>query len=186
MTEPIVTAAPEEDLPPSMDVIMCDIDRVIADDSHRRHLSPPEGSPSKMFCPTMDLMHRDTIIYQTLMLLALMHAAGAKIVLFTGRLDEPYRLMTTNWLAYAGVPYDALLMMPEDRDDYVEWKAECVDHPEVGGPERVIMVLDDNPKVLERYKERGVHCLLVMNGVGEGESPLAPTGLYDAIDAEEA
>lgn len=183
MTDKNDTAPPNE--VPSMDVIMCDIDRVLADDIARRHLAPPDGSPSKEYHQTMDLMHRDPVIYQTLMLLGLMHAAGAKIVLFTGRL-EPYRMMTTNWLNYAGVPYDALLMMPEERDDYVTWKGECVDHPEVGGPGRVIMVLDDNPDVLQHYVDRGVHSLLVLNGKGEGKSPLYNTGLYDPVEAEDA
>ena len=92
------------------------------------------------------------------------------IVWMTGR-PEPTREETSAWLRHRGLPNGRLLMHPDrsvDARPSRVIKREQVVALRAGG-EDVVVVVDDDPRVVDELRDEGVHCLLAT------WSPYSPT-----------
>lgn len=84
---------------------------------------------------------------------------GLAVVIVTAR-EERYRGLTERWLKTAGIEYDAIYTRPayDQRRDY-ETKKEILG--KLSKHFRVVHAVDDNPQVLELWKEEGIKTTIV-------------------------
>lgn len=134
--------------------IVCDIDGVIADNTHRLNA---DGEPDwKQFYKTMD---KDQPIAPIVLLLELIDTQTTSewvdVFLVTGRPEE-YREVTLDWLNLHGVEYSSLLMrkLKDNRPDY-EVKPEMLEEIAERGYD-VLFAIEDSPNVVEAYRKMGV------------------------------
>lgn len=133
--------------------VICDIDGTIANNDHRAHYAEAEQ---------WDAFHGrcldDTPIASIIQILCTFAFCGHTIELWTGR-DEKFRELTEIWLSKHAVPFDELRMRPEKDARSVlmvkhEWAAGV-------DPATVLCVLEDDPRNVEMFRERGFTCLQV-------------------------
>lgn len=139
---------------PMKDTIICDIDGTLADCTHRRHfveMNPPDWDA---FCRE-ELVLRDRCIEPTRLILGLFHREGYRIVLCSGRRNK-YRDVTSKWLVFNDVRFDALMMRGDDEFIPDEQLKEIWLHRY--GVERVAFVIDDRKKVVEMWRRNGLLC----------------------------
>lgn len=151
-------------------VAALDIDGVVADVRHRLHLVQP-GTWAEFFAAAPDdpLLPTGAAVAERL-------AQHHDIVWLTGR-PEHTRAATAAWLASHGLPGGALLMHPERAIDPRPTRAikrEHVAELENAGS-RVVVVVDDDPRIVDAFRADGVHCLLAT------WCPYSPT--YQDLDA---
>lgn len=131
--------------------IICDIDGTLAD----------LGQRSPFDFANVD---RDTVKHATAELVRVMHGAGYKIVLMTGREDSS-RTRTLAWLTANEIPHDLLLMRKRGdhrRDTIV--KRELY-RASVKQNHDVLFVLEDRDQVVEMWrKQEGLVCYQVEYG----------------------
>lgn len=102
----------------------------------------------------------DDPIPETINLVNMLHDAGNKIIIFTGR-DASCELETLNWLRDHGVKFDAMHMRPEGsmiKDRFVKhdmYKEHIV------GKYNVRAVFDDRPQVSLLWHDLGIHLFKV-------------------------
>lgn len=83
------------------------------------------------------------------------HGDAARLIV-TGRPDD-HRDVCERWLEEHGVPYDELHMRPTgDRRPDTVVKAEILDR-DIAPRYEVVLVVDDRPKVVQMWRERGLH-----------------------------
>jgi len=97
----------------------------------------------------------DTVIEPVKNMLMLLHNAGTKIIIFTGR-DGECELITRDWLRMNGIPYDYLGIRPagDSRKDYIV-KGEMFDR--IKNDYNITAVFDDRPQMVDYWKSRGLH-----------------------------
>lgn len=126
-----------------------DIDGVVADVRHRLHHLARRPKNWSAFFAAAD---RDPVLAEGVAL-ALEYAATHHLVWLTGR-PEYLRQVTVDWLAAAGLPNEWLLMRPAtDRRGARYFKADQLAY--LGREATVDVVVDDDPDVVERLRERG-------------------------------
>lgn len=130
-------------------IIVCDIDGVLADVGHRLHYVLeiwPKDWTSFFAKAVEDKPNKELITG-----LNQMRLEGKTIVLATGR-PERYRKQTEYWLEQHNVPYDKLLMRPQEDFrpgvDLKEWWLESGDYGEVKDIE---LAIDNDNKIARMY-----------------------------------
>lgn len=106
----------------------------------------------------------DSPIEHVIALVRLLHEAGHKIILVTGR-DAVCEAETKEWLEAWEVPYDMLIMRPEEDsrgDDII--KAEIY-HEQIEGTYFVAGILDDRKKVVDMWRSKGLFVAQVAPGL---------------------
>jgi hypothetical protein len=145
---------------PEQPWLVCDIDGTLSDFAHRLHFIKEGEKPNwRKFNGACTY---DTVIPATLSLLNWAKSAGVKIILSTGR-SQRYETQTLWWLKTQNVPYDLLLMRPDDDNrSSAEIKKN---HYQVNMTKKnIIMVLEDRDKEVEMWRELGLTCLQVQKG----------------------
>lgn len=134
--------------------ILCDIDGTLA---HMKDRSPFDWK--RVGEDVLDITVRD--------ILGAYHCNDltddVKIILLSGR-DAVCRKETEDWCVANSVPYDRLLMRPENdqRKDSIV-KREIYEN-EIKGKYNVLFVLDDRNQVVEMWRDLGLKCLQVEYG----------------------
>lgn len=168
-------------------IIICDIDGTLCTDEHRNHLlnydcencqgigrtylggmlskpcKPCQGSGKlRKWDEYFDLCHLDPPVEAVIRCVGAMYAQGCEIHLMTARVDT-VRMKTLDWLANHGVPYHSITFRPADcrvQDNVL--KTKWAD--ELGGPERVLFVLEDRQRVVDAWRSAGYTCFQVAPG----------------------
>src|SRR5262249_43959202 len=146
-------------------IVICDLDRTLADCSHRAHFLEREPKDWEGFFATQN---DDLVIKPILELLDCVSEKGHQIHIVTAR-PERYRAVTAEWLKRHVVDWIAILMdgyrlhMRPDgdfRDDDII-KEEVLDRI---GPENVLFAIEDRDRIVAMYRRRGVVCLQCADG----------------------
>jgi phosphoglycolate phosphatase-like HAD superfamily hydrolase len=135
------------------EVVVFDIDGTLADVSERVHHVRRKPKDWRAFFAGMA---QDKAIRSMVRLCNLLHDAGVRIVLCSGR-PERYRRQTVAWLEHEGVRYDELRLRHDgDRRSDTIAKRELLADLD---PERVLFIVEDRSAVVEMWRERGFVCL---------------------------
>lgn len=167
-------------------IVICDLDGTLALDHHRHHHlnKPCDGCDGggmidhdifRRECPTCKgkgIVHDwdkyfaacegDILQPNIAVLLEDLRDAGHKIYILTGRSDSVVE-KTLLWLQRYEVIYDHLFMRAEDdrTDDHklkIGWGAA------LGGPSKVLCVIEDRTRVVKAWREAGYTCLQCAQG----------------------
>ena len=143
-----------------MDIIF-DMDGTLMNIEHRRH---HVSSDKKDWQAFKNATVKDTP-YDHICDLAVMlsEVPGNRIIICTGR-NETEEWITVKQLLACGIPYDALLMRPNDDydpDDIL--KARMLDQLRSNGY-KPSMVFDDRDSVVKMWRAAGLTCLQVAEG----------------------
>ena len=143
--------------------VIFDVDGTLANCEHRVHWvrSRPANWPA--FAAAQ---HLDTVNTDIVWLLRSLHAAGARILIASGRGEES-RAVTESWLdTVAGVAglYEKLYMRAagDYRSDVIV-KSEILDQMRQEGYDPS-MAIDDRIGVVKLWRDRGLRCLQVAPG----------------------
>jgi phosphoglycolate phosphatase-like HAD superfamily hydrolase len=137
----------------SQEIVIFDIDGTLADVSDRvHHLRKRPKDWDAFFSGMAD----DKAIRSMVRLCHILHAAGVRIVLCSGR-NESHRAQTAEWLAAQGVPYHELRLRRDGdlRSDTVA-KREMLRGID---KRRVLFVVEDRSRVVEMWRSEGLVCL---------------------------
>lgn len=157
--------------------IICDLDGTLAIDDHRRPLIQSAGWKAYFDACVDDVLNEPTAKFLELWAFHCLHVMDGKIVILTGRC-ESQRAVTESWLQQHGIPYDHLLMRPQDsydplaRDEATAngaWtKDEDVKLAMIKSldlrPENVLCCLDDRDRMVVFWRELGFTCWQVRPG----------------------
>ena len=134
----------------SKPIIIVDVDGTLADVTHRLHYIRGHGKPNwkRFFDEQRHDLPKENIVKRVCEL-----AKDHEIVIVTGRPDK-YLDETRDWLAKYKIPYSRIFMRPagDNRPDYIVKKQIL---GEIGA-QRVVLVLDDRPRVCEMYRQSGL------------------------------
>lgn len=151
---------------PMKNIIICDIDGTLCTDEHRNYLLQCE--PRK-WDEYFDLCHLDQPVEAVVKVLRMAKWKDRggidppyKIHLMTARVDT-VRQKTIDWLKLHNVPYDTITFRPADsrvQDNVLKtmWANE------LGGPDRVLFVLEDRQRVVDAWRQAGYTCFQVAPG----------------------
>lgn len=136
-------------------VIIIDIDGVIANNEHRLHHIIKKNQKEKDYPSFFKEMDQDTPNQEIISLIHTLNQTN-DIIIVTGRPDN-YKTITEEWLKKYDVPHMALFMRPEKeykpetelKKGFVELIKDCHGIP--------LMALDDNPAVIEMYETEGIN-----------------------------
>lgn len=147
---------------PKQGFVLCDLDGTLCDIQHRLvELSGPE----KHWKPFFDGIPGDSVREETLSHLHHAVQEGHKVFFVSAR-PEDYRDLTEKWLEDQdlGFEYEGLIMRKsgDHRDDVVV-KKEILDKYFAGYP--IEFVIDDRPRVIQMWRDEGLHVIDVGNGV---------------------
>jgi len=135
------------------EIVIFDIDGTLADVSERvHHLRKTPKDWDAFF----QGMAQDRAIRSMVRLCNLLHAAGIKIILCSGR-NESHRAETVLWLARQGVNYHELRLR---RDG--DFRSDVVVKREMLrgiNRRRVLFVIEDRSRVVEMWRAEGLVCL---------------------------
>ena len=143
-------------LPP---VVVFDVDGTLMDEKHRAHLRD-----EKKWDEYFDLCHLDTPIQSVIDKLIEYKNNGYEIWVMTGR-KESCKEKTIKSFEENGIVFDHIKMRGEDVmiPDYVlkpAWIGKYI------GKERVEAIYDDNPRVLEGFRKKGLNAIDVSEITG--------------------
>jgi phosphoglycolate phosphatase-like HAD superfamily hydrolase len=135
------------------EIVIFDIDGTLADISARVHHVRKTPKDWDAFFRGMS---RDKAVHSMVRLCNLLHAAGLRLVLCSGR-NESHRAQTVEWLARQGVPYHELRLR-RDGDFHRDAVAE---REMLRGIDkrRVLFVVEDRSRVVEMWRAEGLVCL---------------------------
>jgi hypothetical protein len=145
-------------------IIICDIDGTLCTDEHRNHLLADPNN--RRWDEYFDLCHLDPPVQAVIEVLRAFDSCPAprpyEIHLMTARVDT-VAVKTLNWLLENHVPYDTIRFRPADsriQDNVLKtmWANE------LGGPERVLFVLEDRQRVVDAWRSAGYTCFQVAPG----------------------
>jgi predicted kinase len=106
----------------------------------------------------------DSPIERAIALVRLLHAAGHTIVIVTGR-DAVCEAETKEWLEVWGVPYDLLIMRPEEDSRGDELIMAEIFHVQLQGKYFIAGILDDRKKVVDMWRSKGLFVAQVAPGL---------------------
>lgn len=144
-------------LPPSKSrVSVWDLDGTLADDSHRLHLLPSEGSTEpEDYEDYHSLLHLDPVIEKSKFVLNLL-SLETEIIYLTSR-PSNHRFSTARWMREKGLPEGHLVMRPEgSRIGSAEFKGSYLDYLIVSCLCQVLFLFDDREDILEEGRSRGI------------------------------
>src|SRR2546423_3037234 len=143
-------------MPEEKPIVIVDMDGTLADVGHRLHYIRGKGKPDwkKFFSEQRHDLPIKAILKQVCEL-----AANHEIVIVTGR-PEQYFHETQQCLRKYKVPYSRLFMRPagDHRPDFLVKKDIL---KKKIGAQRVVMVLEDRPRVCEMYRQAGLKVIEV-------------------------
>jgi phosphoglycolate phosphatase-like HAD superfamily hydrolase len=135
------------------EIAVFDIDGTLADVSARLHHVRQKPKNWKAFFAAMP---DDKEVHAIVRLCNLVHDAGVRVVLCSGRPEE-YRRQTIAWLARVGVRYDELRLRGNgDRRSDMIAKREMLEGIDLA---RVLFVVEDRAGVVEMWRKLGLVCL---------------------------
>jgi phosphoglycolate phosphatase-like HAD superfamily hydrolase len=137
----------------SDEIVVFDIDGTLADVSERvHHVRARPRNWNAFFAK----MAQDKAIVAMVRLCNLLHDAGVRIVLCSGR-PERYRPQTTTWLAREDVRYDELRLRRDGdrRPDTIAKREMLADLDR----DRVLFIVEDRNSVVEMWRAEGFVCL---------------------------
>lgn len=149
-------------------IIICDIDGTLCTDEHRNHLlADPDN---RKWDEYFDLCHLDPPVQAVIEVLRSFSnyqlgdglPVKYEIHLMTARVDT-VKQKTLDWLTLHGVPYDSIRFRPADcrvQDNVL--KTKWAD--ELGGPDKVLFVLEDRQRVVDAWRSAGYTCFQVAPG----------------------
>ncbi len=156
-------------------IIICDIDGTLCTDEHRNHLL--DDPANRRWDEYFDLCHLDPPVHAVIEVLKVFRCVRNtsdelrteslvgkqyEIHLMTARVDT-VKQKTIEWLWRHNVPYDSIRFRPADsrlQDNVLKtmWANE------VGGPEKVLFVLEDRQRVVDAWRAAGYTCFQVAPG----------------------
>ena len=139
-----------------MKTILFDIDGTLANIEHRRNYVAQDKPDWKSFNAEMGA---DTPNAPIVALYKSLWASDAyELILVTGR-NERSRSLTEQWLTWNEIPFDQILMRPDDdfRADHII-KEEILYRLKVAGKE-IEFVGDDRQQVVDMWRRNGIICL---------------------------
>jgi uncharacterized HAD superfamily protein len=143
-------------MPEEKPIVIVDMDGTLADVGHRLHYIRGKGKPNwkKFFSEQRHDLPIKAILKQVCEL-----AGDHEIVIVTGR-PKQYFHETQQWLRKYKVPYSRLYMRPkgDHRPDFLVKKD--ILKKDIGA-QRVVMVLEDRPRVCEMYRQAGLKVIEV-------------------------
>lgn len=137
-----------------------DLDGTLANNDHREHFVTGEDKQWDEFFEACD---KDKPVMEVIDVARSLYHGGHSIYIFTGR-SASVEEKTKKWLEENKVPFDKLVMRPEENytpDQELKWKM-VQDH--VGNPDRIQAVFDDRNKVVKMWREKGIKCFHVAEG----------------------
>ena len=137
----------------SEEIVIFDIDGTLADISERVHHVRKTPKDWDAF---FGGMAQDKAIRSMVRLCNLLHAAGLRIILCSGR-HEGLRAETAQWLARQGVNYHELRLRREG-----DFRSDVVVKREMLrgiNKRRVLFVVEDRTRVVEMWRAEGLVCL---------------------------
>ena len=139
------------------DIIIVDLDGTLALNDHRQHYLEGEKNWDAFF----EACDKDDPNWPVIRTVRLLDEAGYKILIFSGRVERTRR-KSEKWLAQYGVPFERLVMRPNENynpDDALkeQWLNKV-------GKDRVFFVLDDRDKVVRMWRDQGLSCFQVAKG----------------------
>jgi len=140
------------------EIVIFDIDGTLADISERKHHVEKKPKDWDAFFKGIP---EDTAIHAIVRLCNILHAAGLKILLCSGR-NERYRSETVMWLAQHGVNYHELILRrDDDRRSDVIVKREMLKKL---ARSKILFVVEDRSGVVEMWRSEGLVCLQCAQG----------------------
>ena len=139
-----------------MKIILFDIDGTLANIEHRRGYLDQEKPDWKSFNAEMggDTPNAPIVaLYK-----ALWAADNFELILVTGR-NERSRAITEQWLTWNAIPFDQMLMRPDNdfRADHLI-KEDILKQLLATGME-IEFVVDDRQQVVDMWRRNGITCL---------------------------
>lgn len=146
---------------PKKGFVICDIDGTIAHITHRRHFVNGDKKDWKGFFSEIGL---DSIRQDVYDQVKAFQKKGYEVIYVSGRPDD-YREVTMDWLRANGIRKPKLLMRRsgDSRDDTII-KAEIYEACFENKYE-VYKVIDDRPRVIRMWREKGLDVIDVGDGV---------------------
>lgn len=140
-------------------IIICDIDGTLCTDEHRNHLLQQEP---RRWDEYFDLCHLDPPVPAVVECLKAMYHQDYEIHLMTARVDTVMD-KTMKWLEDHDIRYSTIRFRPADsrvQDNVLKtmWANE------LGGPDRVLFVLEDRQRVVDAWRSAGYTCFQVAPG----------------------
>jgi hypothetical protein len=145
--------------------IIVDIDGTLANIEHRTHYVRNGRKNWKRFFDAMILETvREDVKAVYDLYYGLRNRFGLSLIIVSGRGSE-YEYQTRKWLSDNGIEFDKLFMRrkADYRDDTII-KQEIYD-TYIAPQHKVILVIDDRPKVVRCWRSMGLQVLDVGNGV---------------------
>lgn len=135
--------------------IIVDLDGTLTNYDHRaEHLFPPNRDMPLFFSK----MEGDSVNEWCKAMVLQAQRSGITIILLTGR-PEAYRPHTERWLEKHNIPYDVLLMRPDE-----DWRPGAIVKEEIFRMEidhsyDITVAIDDNPRIAKMWWRIGVRCM---------------------------
>ena len=138
--------------------VVFDLDGTLADLTHRVHLV--QKGRKQDWDLFYDLCHEDRPIYELIDVCQALSGCGCHIEIWSGRMER-CRAKTEAWLLAYSVPYERLVMRPDDdeRPD-VELKEGWLRTSSM----RPSLVFDDRKRLAEMWRRNGIRCCHVADG----------------------
>lgn len=151
-------------------IIICDIDGTLCSDGHRNHLL--QNPNNRKWDEYFDLCDQDPPVKAVIQVLRQFHGCQIydsnkighvyRVHLMTARVER-IKQKTLDWLEQHDVPYDDITFRPTDsrvQDNVLKtlW-ADAL-----GGPDRVLFVLEDRQRVVDAWRHAGYTCFQVAPG----------------------
>ncbi len=156
-------------------IAIFDIDGVLANGAHRKHILEPLSSGEMqrgsiehvaLFNAYVLAAEEDLLFEDEADLLRMTHNQGLDIILITAR-PEWARLMTTHWLVRHWIPYTKMYMrVSDDNRSDVQVKMDIyTEHLRCNKPHRRVMfAVEDRIQCVKMWRKLGITCLQPREG----------------------
>lgn len=131
-------------------ILVLDLDGTMADNTHRQHLLPTgEGNHTSEWVTFNMACGQDAVIECTRDVFYALLRFAKKVAVVTGR-SEVARIPTEHWLMLNAIPYDELIMRPDDdHRKAVYYKRDVFKKLGIGAGD---FVFEDDPTIIEMVK----------------------------------
>tara|TARA_B100000131_G_scaffold297017_1_gene315414 strand:- start:99 stop:545 length:447 start_codon:yes stop_codon:yes gene_type:complete len=134
-------------------IILCDIDGTVADNSHRQHFLEGKKDWDGFFSELVN----DLPIHSVISLVKNEQAKGKEVIFLTGR-PERYRYSTTLWLKnYFNFEFKLLMRKDNDQTNKIIVKEEIFD--ENFSKDQIDYVIDNDEQLLEMWERKGINII---------------------------